>query len=84
MNLKKGDKIGSRTVAAIKFEIPMLWAAWECDHKAWAVILDDGSKALIGTNHGFLCFLEEYDLNAKIRVYQSAISDAERAIKFLA
>ena len=81
--MKKGDKIGKRTITAIKMEFPILWCGWECDSKAWAVVLDDGTKAIVSTDHGKVCLLDINTLNNKIIEYSKVSLITQKAIDFI-
>lgn len=43
------------SVTSVITEVEIAHVGWEMDNKLWLVLLSDGSKQVLGTNHGGLC-----------------------------
>jgi hypothetical protein len=76
-------KMGEREIAEILFTFDELWCGWESDDKAWIVRFTDGRKAVIETNHGTPFISCPGSLRNKIKEYEYAITETQRAIEMV-
>lgn len=57
----------------------VLWSGWECDSNAW-VVVDNGIKKLVTSDHGTLSFTNPSFLEDKISEYKKAIEESEKLL----
>jgi hypothetical protein len=67
----------------VLLEIPVLWAGWELDDKAW-VVERNGERRLIVTSHGGEYFVGVEFLTEKLAEYCEASVRSQEAIDLLA
>lgn len=60
--------------------VDVYWTGWECDNRAW-VVIDDGVKKLVTSNHGYKSFTDISFLQDKIKEYEEAIASHQRMLK---
>lgn len=81
LNTKSVD---GREIAEVLHTFPVLFKGWECDGDAAIVRMkDDGSVRLLMTNHGRSYLASPTELMDKIKEYQMAIQDTNKALSLL-
>lgn len=83
MNLSKMKRYaiqyGIGDISKILCEAVVLHEDWEMDNRAWLVLMMDGKRQLLGTNHGGL-----YKLNMEeLEEFLKAVEDSAASIRNL-
>jgi hypothetical protein len=65
------------------FQFPVLWEGWEIDSKGWVAEREDGTRALILTNHGSEYEADPEILEDRIAEYQRVIVETQKALSML-
>ena len=63
----------------MNFVLGKFLTGWECDNTAW-VVVDNGVKKIVTSDHGTLSFTEKVFLEDKINEYKKAIEDTEKLL----
>ena len=77
----KGRNPKTKTIEKIIHSFPILHEGWELDYTAAIVLFNDGTKGIVGTNHGSLAFWTREELLSKIERYKYAIQATEKALE---
>ena len=61
----------------------VLRIGWEMDNEVCAVRMNDGSKILVGTNHGGVYEIEESELREDMQNYRAALEQSDKVLAAL-
>lgn len=90
MKIKKGATITTKgkspevkTIEKVLHTFPILHEGWELDYVACVVLFEDGTKDIVGTDHGYLSLWTKEQLLSKIEEYKYATNATEKALGLL-
>ena len=65
--MKKGEMTELGAVQSVLSTATVMHVGWEMDNEAWAVEVDGGKRAIIGTSHGRAIVWDRLRLKRKIK-----------------
>ena len=72
--------IEGKEIEKVLYEFPVLHSGWEMDNVGQVVDFTDGSSGLILTNHGRPYIGTIAGLEAKVKEYEKAIEETDKAM----
>ena len=75
-------EVKGKKVTVIK-TFDVYYSGWDCDSKGYIVVLEDGNKSAVLTDHGNPYFADVSELESLIIEYKSAANETMSAIELL-
>lgn len=77
------EKLKFLDINKVLLEFNIAHIGWECDSTGWIVLLNNGHKGVVMTNHGSPNLADASELESQIELYQNLIDETKEVLKLL-